>query len=150
MDQKQIEKLMAAMQNASIKRVSIKDNGFEIEIEREDRVYHTVHTQMPCNKSFEESGKKIESDQNFNRSEEKSNAFVTSPMIGTFYAASSPEDPPYVRVGDLVDENTVIGIIEAMKVMNEVKSGVRGKILEILVKNGDPVEFGSRIFRIEP
>ena len=69
-------------------------------------------------------------------------------MVGTFYAASSPEDPPFAKVGDVVDENTVICIVEAMKVMNEVKAGVSGKVAEICVDNAHPVEFGTKLFRI--
>ncbi len=74
--------------------------------------------------------------------------FITSPMVGTFYASASPDDPVFVKVGDKVDENTVVCIIEAMKVMNEVKAGVSGTVAEILVDNAHPVEFGTKLFRI--
>ena len=72
----------------------------------------------------------------------------TSPrrMVGTFYASASPEDPAFIKVGDKVDENTVVCIIEAMKVMNEVKAGCSGVVAEILVENGHPVEFGAKLF----
>ena len=79
---------------------------------------------------------------------EAKGTFVDSPMVGTFYSAPSPDDPPYVKVGDEVDENTVVCIIEAMKVMNEVKAGKKGKIAEVLLDNSDAVEFGTHIFRI--
>lgn len=74
--------------------------------------------------------------------------FVTSPMVGTFYTSPSPEDPTFVKVGDRVEENTVVCIIEAMKVMNEVKAGISGVVAEILVDNAHPVEFGTKLFRI--
>lgn len=74
--------------------------------------------------------------------------FVTSPMVGTYYASPSPDDPYFVKPGDHVEANTVVCIIEAMKVMNEVKAGISGTIAEVLVNNGQPVEFGTKIFRI--
>ena len=74
---------------------------------------------------------------------------VTSPMVGTFYRAPSPEAEPYAKEGDLVGQETVLCIIEAMKVMNEIPAGVSGIVQEILVKNGESVEFGQPLFRIE-
>ncbi len=75
---------------------------------------------------------------------------VKSPMVGTFYRSPSPEAAAYVEVGQTIEPGQVICIIEAMKLMNEIKSEVRGKILEILVDNAEPVEFGQSIFLIEP
>ncbi|MFA5096157.1 MAG: acetyl-CoA carboxylase biotin carboxyl carrier protein [Candidatus Omnitrophota bacterium] len=75
---------------------------------------------------------------------------VKSPMVGTFYRAPSPEAPPYVEAGQQIEPGQVICIIEAMKLMNEIKAEVRGKILEILVDNAEPVEFGQPVFLIEP
>jgi acetyl-CoA carboxylase biotin carboxyl carrier protein len=73
---------------------------------------------------------------------------VKSPMVGTFYRAPSPEADPFVREGDRVEENTVLCIIEAMKVMNEITAGVSGVVKEILGKNGESVEFSQPLFRI--
>ncbi len=73
---------------------------------------------------------------------------VTSPIVGTFYAAPSPDDPAYVRVGDRVEAGKVLCIVEAMKLMNEIESDVAGEILEIYPKNGQPVEFGEPLFAI--
>ena len=74
---------------------------------------------------------------------------VTSPMVGTFYRASSPEAEPFVKEGDHVELDTVLCIIEAMKVMNEIPAGVSGLVREILRKNGESVEFGQPLFLIE-
>lgn len=74
---------------------------------------------------------------------------VTSPMVGSFYRGPSPEAEPYVREGDVVNPDTILCIIEAMKVMNEIPSGISGIVREILVKNGESVEFGQPLFRIE-
>ncbi len=147
MDLKQIEKLMVAMERSSIKRVALKREGFEIELERESafashtppvEVHREVverHPPAPHHKEAKETP--------------ASGVFVTSPMVGTYYSSPSPDDPPFVKVGDQVEGDTVLCIIEAMKVMNEVKAGMKGRVAEVLVKNGDPVEFGSNMFRIE-
>jgi acetyl-CoA carboxylase biotin carboxyl carrier protein len=71
-------------------------------------------------------------------------------MVGTFYRAPSPEAPPFVDIGSKIEPGQVICIIEAMKLMNEIKSEVKGKIVDILVDNANPVEFGQPLFLIEP
>jgi acetyl-CoA carboxylase biotin carboxyl carrier protein len=75
---------------------------------------------------------------------------IKAPMVGTFYRAPSPEAPPYVEVGQTVEVGQVICIIEAMKLMNEIKSEIKGKILEALIDNAEPVEFGQPMFLVEP
>lgn len=75
---------------------------------------------------------------------------IKAPMVGTFYRAPSPEAPAYVEVGQVIEPGQVICIIEAMKLMNEIKSEIKGKILEILVDNAEPVEFGQSLFLIDP
>ncbi len=75
---------------------------------------------------------------------------VTSPIVGTFYRANSPDKPPYVEVGDIVKKGQVLCIIEAMKLMNEIESETAGKIVQILVENSQPVEYGQPLFVIEP
>jgi len=75
---------------------------------------------------------------------------IRSPMVGTFYRAPSPDAEPFVEPGDTVTEETVVCIIEAMKVMNEIKSECDGRIKEILVVNGEPVEYGQPLFLVEP
>jgi len=72
-----------------------------------------------------------------------------SPMVGTFYRAPAPDADPYVEVGTRFDEEAVLCIVEAMKVMNEIKSEVKGEIVDILVENGEPVEFGQPLFYIK-
>jgi len=75
---------------------------------------------------------------------------IKSPMVGTFYRAPSPESPPFVEVGQNLDVGQVVCIVEAMKLMNEIKSEIKGKVIEALVENGHPVEFGQPLFLIEP
>jgi acetyl-CoA carboxylase biotin carboxyl carrier protein len=73
---------------------------------------------------------------------------IVSPMVGTFYRAASPDTPPFVDVGKTVNEDTVVGIIEAMKVMNEIKAETSGVIAEVVAENGKPVQFGQVLFRV--
>ena len=157
MDLKQIEKLMAAMEQSRIKRIAIKREDFEIEIEREcaqeysssPPVSSSLYTHPPTYISPLPlpSPMKAHPEPNSDHEGEKG-LYVTSPMVGTFYASPSPEDPPFVKVGDVVSEDTVVCIIEAMKVMNEVKAGVKGTVAAVLVRSGEPVEFGTHILRV--
>ena len=75
---------------------------------------------------------------------------IVSPMVGTFYSSPSPEAGPYVNVGDRVGEKTVVCILEAMKLMNELEAEVRGEIVEVLVENGQLVEYGQPLFLVKP
>jgi acetyl-CoA carboxylase biotin carboxyl carrier protein len=153
MEMKQIKELMAAMEKAGLKRLRIKDkNNFEIEMEKpEDLTFHAAHhlppPKFPAHATPpyrghhpEEPPKAVEKPQD--------GKFITAPLVGTLYYSPSPDDPPFIKVGDRVDENTVVCIIEAMKVMNEVKANISGVVAEVLVENAHPVEFGSKLFRI--
>ena len=80
---------------------------------------------------------------------ETSHKEIKSPMVGTFYAAPSPEAPPYVAAGQEITPDTVVCIIEAMKVMNEIKAEISGVIAEVCAENGKPVQFGQTLFRVK-
>lgn len=79
-----------------------------------------------------------------------SHSQIVSPMVGTFYRSPSPDSPPYIEAGQEVNEDTVVCIIEAMKVMNEIKAETKGIIVEVLAQNGKPVEFGKPLFSVRP
>lgn len=155
MDLKQIKELMAAMGRAGIKKLSIKEKtGYELLLER-----HEEHLLAAPLRPEDAHGKFIPPQpvlhsslvDQFPKPKEEvkvEGVFVASPMVGTFYSSPSPGDPPFAKVGDFVDENTVLCIIEAMKVMNEVKAGKSGKIAEVCLESGHPVEFGTKLFRI--
>lgn len=164
MEIKQIKELMAVMQRTGTKRLVVKKEGFEVELEREDRPYRlsepTVDL-MDDNPMKHEiamhranmllsRGGEISTSLPLSSKEapDTTSTFIKSPMVGTFYSASSADDPPFIKVGDKVEKDTVVCIIEAMKVMNEVKAGLSGVVAEILVENAHPVEFGSKLFRI--
>jgi acetyl-CoA carboxylase biotin carboxyl carrier protein len=84
------------------------------------------------------------------KAEEKKYHEVRSPIVGTFYSAPAPNADPYVQIGSSVQEGTVLCIVEAMKLMNEIESDAAGKIVKILVENGQPVEYNQPLFLVEP
>ncbi len=83
------------------------------------------------------------------KADESHVAVITSPIVGTFYTSANPETPPYVKVGDHVGPETTVCIVEAMKVFNQIPAEVSGKILAVLVENGQPVEFGQPLFKVD-
>jgi acetyl-CoA carboxylase biotin carboxyl carrier protein len=81
--------------------------------------------------------------------EEPGITYVKSPMVGTFYRSPSPESKAFVDVGSKVVENSVVCIVEAMKIMNEIQAETKGSVVEVLVENGQPVEYGQRLFKVK-
>jgi acetyl-CoA carboxylase biotin carboxyl carrier protein len=82
--------------------------------------------------------------------EEENLHFVTSPIVGTFYRAPSPDSDPYIKVGDFVEKGQVLCIVEAMKLMNEIESDASGTIVKVYQENAEPIEFGQRLFAVRP
>lgn len=162
MELRQIKELMAAMGRCGLTKISLKKEGeFELQLERQDngQVIPQLYTKidestypnpLPINRSQEPlfSTENISKTVVQNVPQEDSGRFVTSPMVGSFYTSPSPDDPAFIKVGDKVEPHTVVCIVEAMKVMNEVKAGVSGTITEVLLTNGSPVEFGTKLFRL--
>lgn len=147
------------MEESGTTRLSLKEeSGFALELERSPDFQMSPYMQQPSPAPMQDSqlpskeSKKIapeSSQQKEQESQEVGYNQIKSPMVGTFYASSSPDHPPFVKIGDVVTEDTVVCIIEAMKVMNEVKAGKSGKIVEIYIENAHPVEFGTKLFKIE-
>lgn len=81
--------------------------------------------------------------------EEPGIAFIKSPMVGTFYRSPSPESKPFAEIGTKVTETSAVCIIEAMKIMNEIQSEIKGTIVEVLIENGQPVEYGQKLFKVK-
>jgi acetyl-CoA carboxylase biotin carboxyl carrier protein len=83
------------------------------------------------------------------KAEDANTATIKSPIVGTFYSAPNPDSPPFVKVGDHVGPDTTVCIVEAMKVFNQIPAEVSGKIMSMLVENGQPVEFGQPLFKVD-
>ncbi len=134
----EIKKLMTELEESKLHKIVYKKGDFEIHLEKQS-------IPAPVAQPIMEECAAPQKPK-----EETAGSFVTSPMVGTFYAAAAPDHPPFVKVGDTINEGTVVCIIEAMKVMNEVKAGVNGTVAEIISHNGQAIEFGSRLFRVIP
>lgn len=147
------------MEESGTTRVSLKEeSGFTLELERSLDFHMKPYSQQPTSSSSlhevkvtakqQEETRQKESNQEFQSSKEVGYD-IKSPMVGTFYSSPSPDEPTFVNIGDIVTEDTIVCIIEAMKVMNEVKAGKSGKIVDIYIENAHPVEFGTKLFKIE-
>lgn len=167
MEIKQINQLMVSMGRYGISKLVLKKEGFEIELERghprvdvPTDVYGEESGENPLHGDFarrrahalssHELSTRVEAPTEMPKQIDETSLYVDAPMVGTIYLAPSPGEPHFVKVGDKVSEESVVCLVEAMKVMNEVKAGVRGVVSEVLVENAHPVEFGSRLFRIVP
>ncbi len=142
----EIKELMAHLEKSKLSKMIVKEKDFELHLEKESSSFPAVRRPSATESYIElepESPKKVEMAKS-----EEAGLFVTSPMVGTYYSSPGPDQPVFVKVGDKVTESTVVCIVEAMKVMNEVKAGMSGTITEVMMHNAQPVEFGTRLFRI--
>ncbi len=139
-----VKKLISLMNENGLAEIEVEEDATKIRLKRNNLDSIQTSIQLPDVKSSLPEGatKYITSDKESSVSE------IVAPMVGTFYT-SAPAADPYVAVGDGVGEETVVCIIEAMKIMNEVKAEVKGKIVEILVDNGTAVEYGQPLFRVD-
>lgn len=153
-----VKELMTAMEQSSIRRLSLRYEGLEVEIERAapegggatesspSGLLH--HLSSAASSSMTSLDHSSASPAALPPSFDEEESLIRSPMVGTFYLSPAPGEPPFVKLGDRVEANQVVCIIEAMKVMNEIKAEKTGTLVEFLVENGDPVEFGSKLFRV--
>ncbi len=142
MEFEDLKEIIELLKETDITELQLEKDGTKVKIKRE-RILSPV--EVPVQKFgslYEKSTSEIE--------EEARLITVTSPIVGTFYQAPSPESPPFVEVGSRVKKGQVVCIIEAMKLMNEIESEFDGVIVKILVENGQPVEYGEPLFLLEP
>ena len=148
-DIKNIRELAKLMGNSDISEITIEDGDAKLTVKREKTVVTTsavvaapaapVAAPVAAAVAVEAAPAAPVSDL----------LFVTAPLVGTFYASSSPDSPPFAKVGDQVKKGQVICIIEAMKLMNEIESDVDGVIEEVCLNNAEPVDYGAKIFGIK-
>ncbi len=144
MEYEKIKQLIEDVGNSKLTSIDIEfKDGTKIKMEKNNEVQEIVKTVatsefQEVKNETKDSSEKIESDGNI----------VKSPMVGTFYIKPSPEATPYVEIGTDVKKGTVLCIVEAMKLMNEIESEFDGKISEIYVKDGETVEYGKPLFKI--
>jgi oxaloacetate decarboxylase alpha subunit len=157
MNLKELKELIEMLKNTDISELEIERSGVKVRLRKGGDV--TFHPTMPRMEyppaaiiapSVVEQARPAEQAQAAAPAPAADQVKVTSPIVGTFYRSSSPEKPSYVEVGDVVKKGQVLCIIEAMKLMNEIESEAAGKVVQALVENGQPVEYGQPLFVIEP
>ena len=139
-----VKNLILLMNENGLAEIEVEEEATKIRLKRNSQDSIQTSIQLPDVKSSLPEG----ATKYITSSDESSVSEIVAPMVGTFYT-SAPAAEPYVAVGDGVGEETVVCIIEAMKIMNEVKAEVKGKIVEILVDNGTAVEYGQPLFSVD-
>jgi len=150
-DYKEITKLIDLLEKRNLTDFELEVEGFKIKISRENKESE-IKDVTPLPEAVhpdKKTEKKEEPPKQTHKSENNNLHFIISPMVGTFYRAPDPSSPPFVEIGEEVKKNQTLCIIEAMKLMNEIESDIEGKIDEVLVKNGSPVEYGQKLFSIK-
>mgnify|MGYP005836111767 FL=1 len=156
MDLTLIKKLVKILETSEVTDIEIEENGTKIKVAKKVRITQPVQTlsSVPSQAASVAVQQTVEAKPDAKKSTEESTEAnlhtVRSPIVGTFYRAPAPDADPYVQVGDVVSVGTVLCIVEAMKLMNEIESDVNGKIVKILVENGKPVEYNQPLFLIQP
>ena len=135
-----IEKLVKIIENSSMLDFSIQEGDVKIKMSRRGSAGAPSTPMAVSTQGVDNAADGLDSDDE---------GYITSPIVGTFYRASAPDQPPFVKVGDTIAKGDVVCIIEAMKFMNEVISEVDGTITEILVEDAQFVEFGQELFRVK-
>jgi acetyl-CoA carboxylase biotin carboxyl carrier protein len=144
MDIRKIKKLIEMLQESDLKEIEVSQGDESVRILR-DRFVQTNENKIIQQPEVFSAESEIQ--QKIETSKAEGNV-ITSPIVGTFYRKPSPDKDPFIRVGDTVEKGDVLCIIEAMKMMNEIKSDFSGKIVSINLEDGEPVEFGQSIITI--
>ncbi|MBZ7942720.1 acetyl-CoA carboxylase biotin carboxyl carrier protein [Campylobacter molothri] len=149
MTKEEIKELVNLFAEANISKIKIKEqDGFEIELER-DMCCDIPAPVCPTTPAPQPINVNVVNETHSSNHTKSNNPTINSPMVGTFYQAPSPGAAPFVKVGSTVKKGDAIAIIEAMKIMNEIEAEFDCKIIEILVADGQPVEFGMPLFTVE-
>ena len=136
MDLEQIEKLVEIIEKSTLKEITVEEGNLKINLKRENNIEI-----QSISKNIEKKVEIVE--------EPDEESFITSPIVGTFYSAASPETPAFVRVGDTVKKGQPVCIVEAMKLMNEINCDSDCEIEAVLVSNEQKVEYGQPLFRVK-
>ncbi len=150
MDWKQLEQMAEIMQQHELSELSVEQEGLKIALKRGPSGFPFPPPPPPPLPAAVPATPAAPAQATPAVESEKPGTVIRSPLVGTFYRAASPEADPFVRVGDRVTRETVVCLVEAMKVMNEVKAETAGIVREIRVENGAAVQYGQPLFTVEP
>jgi acetyl-CoA carboxylase biotin carboxyl carrier protein len=149
-DVKKVRRLVELMKEHDLAEVDLRQGEQRVRLRRAGEMMTTVPSASyvpPSRPQIPAGSESKASDSGDSGSADL--ATIKSPMVGTFYTSSSPDSPPFVKVGDHVGMETTVCIIEAMKVFNEIPAEMSGRVAAVLVENGEPVEFGQPLFKID-
>ena len=150
MDIRKVKKLIEMLENSNLEEIEIQEGEESVRLVKSNGNISNISSAQSI--AVPETSTAVapeeESQSEVMSQETEEGNFITSPMVGTFYASASPGSKPFINVGDLVAEGDVVCIVEAMKMMNEIKSEFSGKVVSIKVENSEPVEYGQAIFEI--
>ena len=144
MDIRKVKKLIEMLEASDLEEIEIQEGEESVRLVKKQTL---DSTRTKENASSSEGQQEKQPEKEILPSTEEGEA-ILSPMVGTFYAAASPGAKPFASIGETIQEGDVVCIIEAMKMMNEIKSEFTGKVTSVLVENSDPVEFGQKLFLI--
>jgi len=147
----EIKEIIRVFGRSKLGKLKVKDGEFEISMQREgsDVIVSSVPSAPAVAAPVAQVSTSVENSTNEAPVKELSGDIIASPMVGTFYASPSPDSPAFVKEGDTVRKGQTLCILEAMKIMNEVEAEYDCKILEVLVQDGQPIEYDSALFRVE-
>jgi acetyl-CoA carboxylase biotin carboxyl carrier protein len=150
MDLALLKKLVRIVEQSGVNEIEVEEEGLRVRISRGQHGVAAAGREIPANPAAAPAAPVAAPAAAPAAAPEKKYHEVKSPIVGTFYRAPAPDADPYVEVGQEVQSKTVLCIIEAMKLMNEIESDAGGKIVKILVENGQPVEYNQPLFLIDP
>jgi acetyl-CoA carboxylase biotin carboxyl carrier protein len=152
-DVRKIRRLVELMKEYDLSKIDLQQGDTRVQIRRGGEPIVTGPVGRPAVAAHEpppvEAARKAPPAAAEPKVDEEHIVLIRSPMVGTLYAAPDPDSPPYVKVGDPVGPETVVCIVEAMKVFNQIPAEVSGKIVAVLVENGEPVEYGQPLFKVD-
>jgi|TARA_Y100000991_G_C21960553_1_gene344250 acetyl-CoA carboxylase biotin carboxyl carrier protein len=152
MDLRKIKKLIEMLQESDLNEIEVKEGEESVRINRKKESVIHASTPISVGQNLNQSSAplpQIDSSEMENGQAAEDLNHITSPMVGTFYRKPAPDKEPFIEVGQTVKKGDTVCIIEAMKMMNQVKSEFDGKVIAINIEDGDPVEFGQELISIE-
>lgn len=144
-----VKQLISIMNENELSEIEIQEDVTKIRLKKREGIYTPAITTITP-PSIHPSKLEQECLPHVSSKESENFLEIVSPMVGTFYRSSSPGADPFINVGDSISEETVVCIIEAMKIMNEVKAEAMGEIVDVYVSDGEAVEYGQPLFRVKP
>lgn len=145
----EIEKLIEVFSKKDISKISLKNGDFELCLEKNSNAPISIQAPAPAVIQPQVVQPSVSVNEVASTQASEGGLFIESPMVGTYYRCPSPNAAPYVNVGDKIKKGQIIGIVEAMKIMNEIEAEFDCKIVEIVANDAQPVEFGSKLIKVE-